>query len=210
LYFRHAVRQARGSVIAYIGHDDLWLPRHLEVLLAALDAGAQLAFATRLDVYPGRRPEPWPAGAGYRYQPGDWIAPTSLVHERALIDRAGGWRTAPETGDLDPEAELWRRLSAVAHPPVWVPRLTSVKLPAAYRKGVYRRRPNHEQAAWLRRIRAAADPELDLPRPPSPWRGLLARLRQPPAFPPSPTDAEERRVLRRAFKGLPPGAEPRS
>ena len=54
------IRQAAGDVIAYLGHDDLWLPRHLELLLEAFDDGAQVAHGTTLYVYPDRPPALWP------------------------------------------------------------------------------------------------------------------------------------------------------
>jgi glycosyltransferase involved in cell wall biosynthesis len=221
------IRRASGEVIAYIGHDDLWLPRHLEVLIGALNAGARIAHATTLSVLPDHRPATWPPGE-WVYRPGALIPPTTVVHDRSLIESVGGWRMPCDTGFDEPEADLWHRMAAVGHPPRRVRCLTSVKLAAGDRRDVYRTRPHHEQAYWLQRIREADDPERSLiaadyerdvsaleQRPTirrKVTRALGARVRLrtrlrrigllPPVPPPQIVTAEERWHFRRRFKGI--------
>src|SRR3954467_14840813 len=148
------LRRARGELVAYLGHDDLWLPHHLACLVAAIDAGADMAFGlarivpSRSDLQRGALLD--------RYRPGDWIAPTATVHRRALTERLGGWRDYRGLA-VDPEIELWSRFHAAGARIEAVKRLTAVKFPAAQRRGVYRERPSHEQAAWLARIRGEPD-----------------------------------------------------
>ena len=215
-------RAAHGDVVAYLGHDDLWLPRHLELLVAAIDGGARLAHGTVLLIPPDDTPAPWP-GRRWRYTSGDWIPPTSVAHDRALALRVGGWRAPSETGIHDPETELCQRMVAETGAPQWIRRLTAVKLPAATRRDVYRERPHHEQEAWLDRIRREADPESAFlatypdrtttlaspitrrPRPAAASGSPCAHDSGAPASSrpaPPPETAEERRVTRRSFKGL--------
>jgi glycosyltransferase involved in cell wall biosynthesis len=205
--------RATGELIAYLGHDDVWLPNHLRLLVRACDAGARLAHATMLRVLPNHPPYPWPFD-GWEYTPGVWIPPTSVMHTRELIETVGDWRTPFETGTVEPEADLLARMAADGAAPFWVRRLTSVKLPAAQRPGVYRERPNHEQAYWLERIRSARHPEqsalaaCDEPVPPPRrrrwWRRPPPRPQLPPQphLGPLPATAEARWRARRRFKGL--------
>jgi glycosyltransferase involved in cell wall biosynthesis len=152
------LRRSRGAVVAFLGHDDLWLPNHLEVLMGAFDAGALAAHTTALWPSPGL-PCPVLPEHGWTYTRGAFIAPTSMALRRSHAVELGGWRSASETGYLYPEADLLARSYDLSGPPRWIPRVTCVKLSAAERRDVYRIRTTHEQAYWLAQIRATDDPE---------------------------------------------------
>ena len=143
------LRQARGDFIAYLGHDDLWLPHHLSLLVAALDAGADLAHSLILSV--PQRGEP--AIASTALPP-----PSAVMHRRSMTEALGGWRDFRALS-VTSETDLWTRAANARFHFVLVPRLTGVKFPAGARQNVYIERPSHEQAAWLARIRAEKDLE---------------------------------------------------
>ena len=211
------LRLSRGRFVAYIGHDDLWLPRHLELMTAAINESTAFARGRALFVPPGAPPDLRP-GAGWNYWRGAWIPPTSLVHVRDATCAVGGWRFPADAGTLDPEADLCARIFDVYGPPALVPHLTGVKFPASLRPDVYRTRPYHEQQEWSLRIHAADDPEQTLlarfqelvgprrrairrcrrlARPLR--RALLGRLQRRPD---TTTTALERHNERRDFRGL--------
>jgi len=151
------LRQARGELIAYHGHDDLWLPHHLAVMVAAIDAnGADLVHSLCLMV-------PSEGDAGWLLIPqrelGTYAPPLCILHRKSLTDRLGGWRAYRETGTTPPDVDLWRRAAASGAKLSFVPRLTGIKIPASARRDVYRTRPHHEQEAWAARI--ASDPDLE-------------------------------------------------
>jgi glycosyltransferase involved in cell wall biosynthesis len=145
------LRQARGELIAYLGHDDLWLPHHLSCLVAALDAGADLAFGITEIIGPK---ESFKVAAPFKlkYTPGDWMPPTGVAHRRRVTERVGGWRDYREL-TVDPEVDLWQRAYDGGYKFAFVPRLTAIKFSASERPGVYRETPHHEQAEWFERIR---------------------------------------------------------
>jgi hypothetical protein len=177
-------RRARGDVIAYLGHDDLWLPHHLEVLVRAIDAGATIAHSSVLWVHPRHIASVTPDDA-WTYSRGDWIAPSSVAVTRSALESVGGWRTPRETKYLEPESDLWARVYDRTGDPVWTERLTCVKLPAAKRRDVYRTRPHSEQDHWLSMIREAPDPERVL----NATVGAPYTLAHEPEPPPLPTKA---------------------
>ncbi|SRR5579871_756432 len=151
------LRQARGELIAYLGHDDLWLPHHLETLVGEIDRGADLAFTMAELVGPdGAFLDVAPHVDGYI--PGLSIAPTALMHRRSLIDKVGDWRDYRQLA-IDPEADLCRRIHDAGFRIACLPRLTVIKFPAAWRQDAYRRREAREQRDWFERIGRERDLE---------------------------------------------------
>ncbi|HEX7808931.1 MAG TPA: glycosyltransferase family A protein, partial [Thermoanaerobaculia bacterium] len=145
------LRQARGEWIAYLGHDDLWLPHHLEVLTTALARGGD-AVHSLVALVP-------PNDGDITISVSRWRPPSTLLHRRDVVLNSGGWRDFRELR-VTPEEELLQRIEAAGGRIEPVPRLTVLKFPASWRRRVYRERPSHEQAHWLARIRSEPDFEV--------------------------------------------------
>lgn len=145
---------ARGAYIAYLGHDDLWLPTHLERLVQTMDE-TRADWATALVLMLG------PAESGISVlvglvEPGTdpryaACLPSGVMHTRALAQKIGGWReyrTIESTPDIDFHKRAQEAGTVFAH----VDNISAIKFSATWRKNVYRERPSHEQTAYLDRM----------------------------------------------------------
>lgn len=152
------LRQARGPLVAYLGHDDLWLPHHLECLVQAIGSGADLAYGiVALVKSDDSTWEPYPSPLNY--ERGTWIPPSGVMHRREIVEAVGGWRDYREL-TVVPELDLWQRVYDANYRIAFVPRLSAIKFPAAHRRDAYKNRSSVEQAHWSQRIVSEPDFEV--------------------------------------------------
>ena len=126
------LRRAKGELIAYLGHDDLWLPHHLETLVSCIHANeAALAHSLCPLFKPAGVSEclgPPGEKAGYEWH---FVPPSCWLHQRAIVDKIGPWRD-PDRLAWPVDLDFSRRVALRKLPIACAPRLTLLKFPSAF------------------------------------------------------------------------------
>jgi glycosyltransferase involved in cell wall biosynthesis len=203
---------ARGRFIAYLGHDDLWLPSHLSTLVQTLtETGADIAYTLVSLIGPEGTNFHAIAGLSQSggYEPDLLLPPSCAMHRRELAEEIGGWkdyRTIVEP----PDREFFNRAFDAGKRFVSVPQLTVCKFPALWRKNSYLHRRSDEQAAYSQRIQADAHFLTDELLAIIATYALERRLSIP--FPKAPEEIEPGWYVReyRRIRGLEPTDDPLS
>ena len=148
---------ARGTHVAYLGHDDIWSPHHLEKLAKIIQA-ADPDFAVSGAVYhtpPGSKCYQFtgifddPSTAKREFFP-----PSSFAHRREVVQRIGPWQDPHE---VNPPVDCEFLLRAAANGCRFVSTkvITVHKFAAGHRYLWYRFPSAHEQQRMLERLLCA-------------------------------------------------------
>ena len=110
-----SIKKANGQYIAYLGHDNLWFPWHLEKLLKHIEENKDdWAHSTGFAILPSGHVHYWgslPAGFSYsEYGVGNSL----WIHRRDLAEEVGGWRHHNQIFDYV-EVDLQRRIAQEKH-----------------------------------------------------------------------------------------------
>ena len=147
------LENANGKYVAYLGHDDIWLPNHLSVLIKAMER-RRLEVATTRSFMIGP-----PSSSVVLVTPPQLFRdhkihppPSALCHVKEVAERAGHWvdyRNLPPLST--PDVEFIDRISTLAQRKKSLRTLTVVKLNAAWRKNSYVTQETSEQKIYLDR-----------------------------------------------------------
>jgi hypothetical protein len=200
-----ANEHASGEWIAYLGHDDIWYPTHLQAVLAAAEREHADVVTSTMILY-------WPEPTGGRsiaglfatgvYTESDFVPPSALAHRRDAYGTVIHWRD-PDTVTLPMDAQFISELLIADHKFAQTRELTCFKYNAAWRRDAYKVKSIGEQERMLARIEAGTDFRqdelLDV------LQSVVAGRFSPIAAPPS-VETERGFAVRRSrrLKGLDP------
>jgi glycosyltransferase involved in cell wall biosynthesis len=150
------LRRARGRYVAYLAHDDLWLPWHLSSMVTALE-NQNLDWIHGFCAMIGPHGATWaigapPPGRDYRTHS---VPPSSWMHRRDLVSEVGGWRHYSQLGD-PVDLDVLKRLHAAEARMGFAADLTVLKFPSWEFAEVYKAHGDPAQAPYLKRL--TADP----------------------------------------------------
>lgn len=152
------IEQSRGQYIAYLGHDDIWAPDHLQALADLFGRDKQPDFAVSGAIFHG------PRASNFRLVTGmfsgedaaltHFFPPSSFGHRRDVTDRIGKWRNPKEIAP-PVDADFLLRAARSGMNFVSTQRITVQKFAAGHRYLSYISHTSDEQERMARRMQRA-------------------------------------------------------
>lgn len=140
---------ARGKYLAFLNHDDMWLPDHLQSNIDTLErTGSDLIFDQGLVVLPaGYHMVGAMTDGAQAYRPWMDVPATLWVMRRELALQIGPWQPSWEVRCWPSQAWLHRAYRA-GKPMLAYPRIGAILIQSGSRKNAYLERQHSEHAYW--------------------------------------------------------------
>ena len=152
----HGVARARGEFLAFLNHDDMWYPEHLEHAVAALEREqADLVFSLYVSIRQDAPHFVGPQCPRGEYSPLCFVPASTWVMRRSLAERAGPWRPAGECHAVPSQDWLMRAWKSGASLRL-APRLTALLIQSGRRPGSYVARQDDEHVYYAAQMADAA------------------------------------------------------
>jgi hypothetical protein len=152
---RRAIELARAPWIAYLGQDDLWLPAHLERLLACAERSAADFVLAGVYFAPPPSGDPparvWGLAPWGELRADEHVPPSGWMHARSFAFGSGAWRP-PEESVLPPDVEFLSHAREAGARFASTGAISVIKMSAVHRPGSYRDPSAAEQETWLARL----------------------------------------------------------
>lgn len=152
-----ALEMAKGGSIAYLNHDDLWFPDHLESLLDPLTSGGlDMAASLALEVAAPGHHFRGVLGMPTQTSPGSLTCSfmtSNVLHTAAAGKEAGGWIDWRSTNKI-PTLDFFFRLAGLRGRFCVVAHITSIKFHSGDRLNSYVLKEAFEQCHYAELIRS--------------------------------------------------------
>jgi glycosyltransferase involved in cell wall biosynthesis len=146
-------KQAKGDLVAYLNHDDLWFPDHLKTLVSYLErTGADLVYALPVSIDRHGTAFCGVTNAELCYDPSHFVPSSLWLVRSALLKKLGGWRPAREIHARNPSQDLLYRAWLRTRKLRCQPRITAMILASGGRPGCYVTRDDSQHRRFWERM----------------------------------------------------------
>jgi hypothetical protein len=151
----HGYALSGGRYLAFLNHDDIWFPDHLERALAFIEeTGADLVYPLPINLDRHGRFGCYAVNEELRYDPSFRLPASFWLLRRSLVDEIGPWRMATETFATMPSQEFLTRAWRAGKTLRGFAAVTVITVPASGRPLSYVTREASDQQRLVEQIRS--------------------------------------------------------